>query len=69
VRMNGEELDGRAVSTLGVRSRKLSTGLNGQNVLTMRNTADVTGGKPIAVLLQSISGVSAVNPLVFLIAY
>jgi hypothetical protein len=25
----------------------------------MRNTADVTGGKPIAVLLQSISGVSA----------
>jgi hypothetical protein len=24
----------------------------------MRNTADVTGGKPIAVLLQSISGVS-----------
>jgi hypothetical protein len=30
----------------------------------MRNTADVTGGKPIAVFLQSISGVSAVNPLV-----
>jgi hypothetical protein len=30
----------------------------------MRNTADVTGGKPIAVLLQSNSGVSAVNPLV-----
>jgi hypothetical protein len=29
----------------------------------MRNTADMTGGKPIAVLLQSISGVSA-NPLV-----
>jgi hypothetical protein len=29
----------------------------------MRNTADVTGGKPIAVL-QSISGVSAINPLV-----
>jgi hypothetical protein len=25
----------------------------------MRNTADVTGGKPITVLLQSISGVSA----------
>jgi hypothetical protein len=24
----GEELDGRAVSALGVRSRKLSTGLN-----------------------------------------
>jgi hypothetical protein len=30
----------------------------------MRNTADVTGGKPIAILLQSISGGSAVNPLV-----
>jgi hypothetical protein len=30
----------------------------------MRNTADVAGGKPIAVLLQSISGVSAINPLV-----
>jgi hypothetical protein len=30
----------------------------------MRNTADVTGGKPIAVLLQSISGVSAINHLV-----
>jgi hypothetical protein len=31
----------------------------------MRNTADVTGGKPIAVLLHPISGVSAINPLVF----
>jgi hypothetical protein len=30
----------------------------------MKHTADVTGGKPIAVLLQSISGVSAINPLV-----
>jgi hypothetical protein len=30
----------------------------------MRNTADVTGGKLIAVLLQSISGVSVINPLV-----
>jgi hypothetical protein len=31
----------------------------------MRNTADVTGGKPIAVLLQDcILGVSAINPLV-----
>jgi hypothetical protein len=30
----------------------------------MWNTADVTGGKPIADLLQSISGVSAFNPLV-----
>jgi hypothetical protein len=32
--------------------------------LAIRNTADVTGGKPIAVLLQSISSVSAINPLV-----
>jgi hypothetical protein len=31
----------------------------------MRNTAGVTGGKPIAVLLQPISGVSAVNPFAF----
>jgi hypothetical protein len=30
----------------------------------MRNPADVTGGKPIVVLLQSISGVSVINPLV-----
>jgi hypothetical protein len=30
----------------------------------MRNGADVTGGKPIAALLQSISGVSAINPLI-----
>jgi hypothetical protein len=30
----------------------------------MRNTADVIGGKPIAVLLQSLSDVSAINPLV-----
>jgi hypothetical protein len=30
----------------------------------MSNTTDVTGGEPIAVWLQSISGVSAVNPLV-----
>jgi hypothetical protein len=30
----------------------------------VKTTADVTGGKPIAVLLQSISGVSAINPLV-----
>jgi hypothetical protein len=30
----------------------------------MRNAADVTGGKPIAVLLQSISGVRAINSLV-----
>jgi hypothetical protein len=28
------------------------------------NTADVTGGKPITVLLQPISGVSAINPIV-----
>jgi hypothetical protein len=30
----------------------------------MRNTADVTGDKPIAVLLQSTSGVIAIIPLV-----
>jgi hypothetical protein len=30
----------------------------------MRNTADVTDDKPIAVLLQTISGVSAINPIV-----
>jgi hypothetical protein len=30
----------------------------------MRNTADVTGGKPIAVFLQPISGVSAINSLI-----
>jgi hypothetical protein len=30
----------------------------------MKNTADVTGGKPIAVGSQSISGVSAGNSLV-----
>jgi hypothetical protein len=33
-------------------------------ILAMRNTADVTGGKPIAVLLQSILSVSAINLLV-----
>jgi hypothetical protein len=30
----------------------------------MRDTADVTGGKPITVFLQSISGVNAINPFV-----
>jgi hypothetical protein len=35
-----------------------------QNYLAMRNTADGTGDKPIAVWSQSISGVSAINPLV-----
>jgi hypothetical protein len=30
----------------------------------MRNTAVVTGGTPLAFLLQPISGVSAINPLV-----
>jgi hypothetical protein len=30
----------------------------------MGNTADVTSGKPIAVLLRSVLGVSAINPLV-----
>jgi hypothetical protein len=31
----------------------------------MRNTADVTGGKPFAVGSQSIADVSAVNPYTF----
>jgi hypothetical protein len=35
-----------------------------QNLLAMKNTANVIGVKPIAVLLQSISGVSAIHPLV-----
>jgi hypothetical protein len=30
----------------------------------MRNTADVIGGKPIAILLQSISDINTINPLV-----
>jgi hypothetical protein len=30
----------------------------------MRNTADVAGGKPIAILLQPITGVSTINPIV-----
>jgi hypothetical protein len=30
----------------------------------MKNAADVTGGKPIAVLLQSFSGVTAIAPLI-----
>jgi hypothetical protein len=35
-----------------------------QNYLAMSNTTDVTGGKPIAVWSQSISGVNAINLLV-----
>jgi hypothetical protein len=31
----------------------------------MRNIADVTGGKPIGALLQSISGVSAIPIVAF----
>jgi hypothetical protein len=34
-----------------------------QNYLAIRDTADVTGGKPIAVWSQSLSGVSAINHL------
>jgi hypothetical protein len=37
-----------------------------QNYLAMRNTADGTGDKPIVVRSQSISDVSAVDPLVAL---
>jgi hypothetical protein len=36
-----------------------------QNDVAMRDIVDVTGGKPIAVRLQFISGVSAINPLAF----
>jgi hypothetical protein len=32
--------------------------------LTMSNTADVPGGKPIAVWSESSSGANAINPLV-----
>jgi hypothetical protein len=35
-----------------------------QNYLAMRNAADMTGGKLIAVWSQSISGASAIDPLV-----
>jgi hypothetical protein len=35
-----------------------------QSYLDMRNTAVVTGGEPIGIRLQYISGVSAINPLV-----
>jgi hypothetical protein len=35
-----------------------------QNELAIRNTADVTGGKPIAIWSQSFSGVSDVIPFV-----
>jgi hypothetical protein len=34
------------------------------NILAMKNTADVGGGKPIAICSQSMTGVSAVYPLV-----
>jgi hypothetical protein len=34
---------------------------NFTKMTAMRNTAEVTGGKPIAICLQSISGVCAVN--------
>jgi hypothetical protein len=33
-------------------------------LVSYEDTVDVTTGKPIAVLLQSISGVNAINPLV-----
>jgi hypothetical protein len=38
--------------------------INRLMMMMMRNTADVIGGKPIAVFLLSIPGVSAINPLV-----
>jgi hypothetical protein len=33
-------------------------------LISYEKTADVTGGMPSAILLQSISGLSAINPLV-----
>jgi hypothetical protein len=45
-------------------SQILETPTSYQNDLSMRDTSDVTGGKPIAVLLKSISVGDAVNPLV-----
>jgi hypothetical protein len=46
-------------------SQRSSKGISEtKNYLPMLNTADVTGGKPIAVWSQSISGVNAINPLV-----
>jgi hypothetical protein len=45
-------------------SRFIPEGVAGVSQLAMRNTADVTGGKPISILLQSISGASAINLLV-----
>jgi hypothetical protein len=38
-------------------------------LVSYKNTADVTGGKPIAVLLQSIPDVNAINPLVAFYAF
>jgi hypothetical protein len=37
-----------------------------QNYLAVRNSADVTGGRPNAVWSQFISGVNAINPIVAL---
>jgi hypothetical protein len=54
-------------------SRSISEGAAEASQIFLRDThvlpklvsyEDVTGGKPIAVLLQSISGVSDINPLV-----
>jgi hypothetical protein len=50
--------------TWGERAKRITHHAFYHNDLAMRNTADVTGGKPIAVWLQSISGGYAVNPLV-----
>jgi hypothetical protein len=49
----------RGISDIPPRQPRFS-----QNYLAMRNTVDVISGKPIVVLLQSISVVNAINALV-----
>jgi hypothetical protein len=49
---------------LQVRDTHVLPKLLGYEVFLIAKTADVTGGKLIAVWSQSISGVSAINPLV-----
>jgi hypothetical protein len=50
----------RGISDISPRQPRFTK----KTYLAIRNTADVTDGKPITVWLQSISGGSAANPLV-----
>jgi hypothetical protein len=52
------------VISVGVASQIFLQDPDVQNYLAVSNTAEVTNGKPIAVWSQSISSVSAINPLV-----